>query len=261
MNIGISGKGEAVSTIRTFLAVMSWVVFAAGLIVSYGMWQKHQNALAEQQIRLKEQKADLKQKGTDQMVQAQAQVASARAALAAVKTAGETLEGEVKAANDGSAELEQKAEQLAAEAADVPADPPAPEEGNAALAAAKKQVDDLTREKSAKAAEYAATLKRQRTTLISLMAEKDAVGLQKFYLQNVRGPFGPAALYESAEAWYNDGEVEKAKRNYTALVAAFADSEYCKKADERLDQIKAKKPFTPADGKDIIPYRPLPVSN
>jgi hypothetical protein len=257
MNGAISGKSEAASTVRTFLAVLSWVVFAGGVIVGYSMWQKHQDALAEQQIRLKERKAELKQEWAGQLAEVKEKLASVKAALAAMQAAGEALEGEVKSAGDALAELDQKAEQLAAEAADVPGETPAPEEASAALAAAKKQVEDLTREKAATAAAYTATLKKLRATLISLIAGKDPEALQKFYLQYVKGPLGPAALFESAEAWYRDGETEKARKNYMALVATFVDSEYCKKCDERLDQIRAKKTFTPVAETDVILYHPL----
>ena len=253
------------------LTLAGWGVFLLATIFFFILLSNKRSAEAAQTVRLSKQKAATQaEQASENQAQADKQTA-ATAELARLEEMVKPLEDEGKSASEENDKREQKVDELdaAIAAAAAPPETATPDASASATAGAAEptlpvlaqQVEALAKEKKALAASYAATYRGLEATVTDLTKKMDPVALQKFYLQYIRTPFAPAALFAAAEAWYMQGDLVRAQTNYEVLMASFADSDYCRECGERVNQITKKKPYTPPLRTGIIPYRLSPVSN
>ena len=69
-------------------------------------------------------------------------------------------------------------------------------------------------------------------------------------------PDATIALFAAAEAWYRLGKFDKARLNYTSLMAAYPDSGYNVNCRLRLPLVEAGKAYAPPANDDLKLYRP-----
>jgi len=198
------------------------------------------------------------------------QLAAATAALAALRASQSAQADGIEALRAEVAERKQRVETLEAEIKDVLELLPAAGEDKpvaAVKAAAAKaipladRVKELEELRKKWAATYAARQSKLQVELIAKMVAKDPIALQTFYLQYIQSPFAPAALFAAAENWFRVRELDKARLNYSALIAAYPESEYCKDCNERLIQVEAKKQFMPLpQGAAIRLHKPVVIA-
>jgi TolA-binding protein len=90
--------------------------------------------------------------------------------------------------------------------------------------------------------------------------ERNPELLRQFYQKHAHTPFGPAALFFTAEKLYEGKRSVDAERLYAQLLTRYPDCGYVSHAQQRLTDIKARLSFEKLEGVGLIPYRALEVN-
>ena len=252
---------------KNFVSFIAWLCFAATVIFAVGMMQEQSARVACQNNQFAaEQKKQLvrllAEKNAVEAKLAEAKLAEAK--LAEVKVAAETARGgkagsgaSVESLQAENEERRQRMEALNAELKELLAQPVGAAKAAAPTVATADRVKELETMRTKWAVAYGSRMSKLQAELIGKMVAKNPVPLQKFYLQYIHSPFAPAALFAAAEAWYQQGAVEKARLNYASLIAAYPESEYCTNSNMRLLQLGSQKLFQPLPNDTLHLYKPV----
>lgn len=167
------------------------------------------------------------------------------------------LEALIREQEPVRAEKQQEAERLEAAAKAAGENVALYGEGVAELRA-KAAVLQRRRDEMVK--DYTARYKAMEAVYTQKMQDRNPELRRQFFQKHQHTPFGPGALFHTAERFYESKRSVDAERLYTQLLAKYADCGYVSYAQQRLAEIKARVPYEPLQGVGLIPYKALQVT-
>ena len=249
------------------VSLIVWGCFACAAILAVGMMQEQSRRVGAQEEKLAMERTKQVAQWMAEKQAVETQLAEVKRALAALRASQAEQADGVETLRTEVAERKQRIEAMGAEIKDILEQLPAGGETKAVVAVKPTgpkavpladRVKELAELRKKWAAAYSARMGKLQVELIAKMVAKEPIALQTFYLQYTQSPFAPAALFAAAEGWFRLRELDKARLNYSALIAAYPESEYCKDCNERLVQVEAKKQFIPLpQGAVIRLYKPV----
>ncbi len=241
------------------LAALGWLVAIAALLYCVMGIRQFQAEKRQTAIRYQRQKLALEQEAEEANLRLTAerdewgsklraaQAEAARLQQQVARTRQEVAQKEVALA-EVEAEKAKLDRQVQAQLADRELVGESVEEIRARADALKRQRDGMI----AQFRQHYVPLKQE---LRQLVEQKNPDRLRQFFFTKRTTPVAPAAAFFAADYYYESKRTRLAEALYEDLIKQYPDSPYTRKAEKRLNDIKARWPYDLNDPPRFQPYK------